>query len=182
MQIFLAYLLLPGETFGQNVHDADNPRRGPLVAAEGQGSRLWDGLGDHSANIQPVLLVGLQHVVERAIAPAGHIQAVGIAAQLVHMQGPPLGPRESREQTAVTSGNLQHQCDAEGGGRLLDQFVVRVLFPLHLLDLVEDGVADAFHEAVRRVRRNLALDNEDPRLLRCCSSGGGDMVAALVHP
>ena len=63
MQIFLAYLLLPGETFGQDFYDADDPRRGPLITSgsEGHGGRLRDGLGDNFANIQPV--PGLQHVV-----------------------------------------------------------------------------------------------------------------------
>ena len=50
------------------------------------------------------------------------------------MQRQPLGPREPGKQTAMPSGHLQHECDAERRQRLLT-------VPCQLLDLVEYGIA-----------------------------------------
>ena len=81
------------------------------------------------------------------------------------MQRQPLGPREPGKQTAMPSGHLQHECDAERRQRLLT-------VPCQLLDLVEYGIAHTPHQAVWRVRCDLVLDNEYTRLLRCCSNRG----------
>ena len=69
----------------------------------------------------------------------------------------------------MTSGHLQHERDAERWQRRM--LVVKPC-QLLLLDLVEYCVAHTLHQAVRRVRSDLALDNEDPWMLQRSSIGG----------
>ena len=81
--------------------------------------------------------------------PLGKGHAVGIATQLIDVQSLPLVARKSREEASADSWNLKNQNDAER----LDVLV--------LLNLVEDGVPDAFDQAVRCLRIDLALNNHD---------------------
>ena len=77
---------------------------------------------------------------------------------------------EAGKEAAVDPRDLQNKNDAK-----------RRLFPLALLDLVEDGVSDALHQAVGSLGSDSALDDQDLQLLQLVAVSAIKEVVDLLR-
>ena len=77
---------------------------------------------------------------------------------------------EAGKEAAVDPRDLQNKDDAK-----------RRLFPLALLDLVEDGVSDALHQAVGSLGSDSALDDQDLQLLQLVAVSAIKEVVDLLR-
>ena len=146
------HLVLPGDAPRQNFSAVDDPgRRRNIPERLGQGPR--NGLGNDLDEVE-LVFVALENVVEGPVVPVGEIQTVGVATELVDVKSLPLKAGETREKAAKDSRNLKNKDDTKSR-----------LVVASLLDLVQDGVADALHQAVGGVRTDNTLDDQDLALV-----------------